>query len=166
MLLVSTPMQRAGAPPPTDADPSRELRGRVTPMLGILAQLFEARMSALLKDHRITYTQLATMYHLRGIDEAAPVGELAAAMQINQPGMSKVVKRLTDDGLTETSSSPTDARRKLVSITDRGRTLIDEVGVTLDSDVDQWFDGWQVDELGQFIGHVGRLIGWLDANRL
>lgn len=149
----------------TDIEPAQALRRDLAPMIGILGQLFEARMSALLKGHQLTYTQLATLSHLRRSDEAQTVSSLAHAMQINQPGMSKLVRKLEEQQAVTIAESPDDARARLVSITTDGAERLDRVGLELDADVAQWFADWTVDELGQFMGFTGRLLMWLDEHR-
>ncbi|MGC4933214.1 MarR family winged helix-turn-helix transcriptional regulator [Gordonia sp. DT30] len=53
--------------------------------------------------------------------ESAGISELAAAMHAGVSRVSRVVRRLIDDGLLERVPSRSDARHRLVRITDRGR---------------------------------------------
>ncbi|BDV30926.1 MarR family winged helix-turn-helix transcriptional regulator [Microbacterium terricola] len=48
------------------------------------------------------------------------VGELAAASRVTQPGMTRLVTRLTENGLVERTGDPADSRATVVSITDQG----------------------------------------------
>jgi DNA-binding MarR family transcriptional regulator len=49
------------------------------------------------------------------------IGELAAAARTTQPGMTRLVGALEQDGLVERSTDPADTRATLVSVTPRRR---------------------------------------------
>ncbi|TIO04756.1 MarR family transcriptional regulator [Mesorhizobium sp.] len=56
---------------------------------------------------------------------ALPVGELAQALGIAQPGITRSVALLAELGLVEVSPSNNDQRRRIVSLTRNGRRLVD-----------------------------------------
>lgn len=56
---------------------------------------------------------------------ALPVGELAQALGIAQPGVTRSVALLAELGLVEVSQSNNDQRRRIVSLTRNGRRLVD-----------------------------------------
>jgi DNA-binding MarR family transcriptional regulator len=64
---------------------------------------------------------------LVAIDRFGPltIGELAEAVGITQPGATRTLAQLVDLGLVEARASDEDQRRKLVSLTERGRDLIE-----------------------------------------
>jgi DNA-binding MarR family transcriptional regulator len=64
---------------------------------------------------------------LAAIDRDGPltIGELAEAVGITQPGATRTVAQLTDLGLVEALAADGDQRRKLVSLTETGRALIE-----------------------------------------
>lgn len=136
------------------------------PLLGITAQLFQSRMETLLAPIGLTYTQLAVLSHLNGQDRPQSISDLAAAFEIKQPGMSKVVKRLDEFDAVTTEVDPTDPRRKLVSITAEGRERFEAAGLALQDDVGRWFADWSNDEVAAFTSSLARLSGWLDQHRL
>ncbi len=63
---------------------------------------------------------------LAAIDRCGPltIGELAEAVGITQPGATRTLAQLVDLGLVDARASDGDQRRKLVSLTDRGRELV------------------------------------------
>lgn len=66
-------------------------------------------------------------YALLGtLDEDGPltVGELAEAMQISQPAVTRTVSRLLDMGLIESSRVHRDQRHKTISLTAAGRAVL------------------------------------------
>ncbi|TIS61935.1 MAG: MarR family transcriptional regulator [Mesorhizobium sp.] len=54
-----------------------------------------------------------------------PVGELAQALGVAQPGVTRSVSLLTELGLVEVSPSNDDQRRRIVSLSKNGQRLID-----------------------------------------
>ncbi|HTL42033.1 MAG TPA: MarR family transcriptional regulator [Pseudolysinimonas sp.] len=54
-------------------------------------------------------------------DGAMRVGELAAASRVTQPGMTRLLATMTDDGLVSRIPDPDDSRAWLIDLTDRGR---------------------------------------------
>lgn len=134
-------------------------------MLGVLSQLFQSRMSTLLAPFDLTYTQMAVLSHLMRSDDAQSVSQLANVMQIQQPGMTKVVKRLQDEALVSAEPDPADPRRKLVCIAAGGQSLLADVEAALFTDLARWFEGWPPSELSAFVSHGWRLVEWFDAAR-
>lgn len=61
-----------------------------------------------------------------GAPFALPAGELAAHTMVTTGGLTKRVDRLVERGLVEREEAGDDRRRRLVRLTDAGRTLIDE----------------------------------------
>jgi DNA-binding MarR family transcriptional regulator len=64
---------------------------------------------------------------MAAVDRSGPltVGELALAVGISQPGITRTVSQLVDLGLLDLTPSEEDQRRKLASLTKRGQDLID-----------------------------------------
>ena len=54
-----------------------------------------------------------------------PVGELAQSLGITQPGVTRSVSLLADLGLVEVTQSDGDQRRRMVSLTRSGQSLVD-----------------------------------------
>jgi 4-hydroxyphenylacetate 3-hydroxylase, reductase component len=59
--------------------------------------------------------------------EGLSVGELAAMALMKQPGLTKVLDRMEEDGLVERSSTAEDRRRTPIHLTAKGRTLVKPV---------------------------------------
>jgi DNA-binding MarR family transcriptional regulator len=54
-------------------------------------------------------------------DGAMRVGELAVASRVTQPGMTRLLATMTDDGLVSRIPDPDDSRAWLIDLTERGR---------------------------------------------
>lgn len=65
--------------------------------------------------------------YLAAIDRLGPltIGDLAEAMGVTQPAVTRTVLQLDAAGLTLSEPSPGDQRRKIVRLSDDGRTLVD-----------------------------------------
>jgi DNA-binding MarR family transcriptional regulator len=70
---------------------------------------------------------------LAALDQLGPltVGELAEAVGITQPGATRSVGQMATLGLVEASAAPGDRRRRIVSLTDRGRQLVHAARMTV-----------------------------------
>lgn len=64
---------------------------------------------------------------LAALDRLGPlaVGELAQALRVTQPGVTRSVSHLTGLGLVEGVQASDDQRRRIISLTRRGRQLVD-----------------------------------------
>ncbi|MGN6502793.1 MAG: MarR family winged helix-turn-helix transcriptional regulator [Pseudolysinimonas sp.] len=54
-------------------------------------------------------------------DGALRVGELAAASRVTQPGMTRLLATMTDEGLVSRIPDPDDSRASRIDLTERGR---------------------------------------------
>lgn len=66
------------------------------------------------------------LYHLCHRGEPAQPGELCAELGITTPRMTSILTALERQGLLQRSVSPADRRRVIVTLTDKGRALVQE----------------------------------------
>jgi DNA-binding MarR family transcriptional regulator len=73
--------------------------------------------------------QAAQFPFLAAVDRLGPltVGELAEAVGMTQPGATRALAQLAEEGFVEITNASDDQRRKLVTLTRQGRRLV-EVG--------------------------------------
>jgi len=136
-------------------------------LLGIVSQLYTTRMNTLLRQYGFTLSQFALLNHLaRNPKNEHSISELTDAMEINQPGVTKLVKKLSEEGFVAVASDREDSRKKLVSITPVGREKILAVSLELAPDVTNWFAAWDTEDLSGFTQHLAKLAEWLDTNRI
>ncbi len=141
--------------------------GAVGTWLSIVTQLYNTRMQKLLSHFDVTLTQFAVLNYLaRHQGQQATISSIAAAIEVNQPGATKIVKKFTDLGYVEVTRDANDARKRFVAITGKGLAFIGEVMQSMGPDFSQWFTDWDPEDLAQFIGHLQKLGSWLDENRL
>ncbi len=71
--------------------------------------------------------QTAQYPFLAAVDRAGPltIGELAQAVGISHPGVTRTVAQLLEQGFIDMQPSAEDQRRRLVSLTAKGQDLVD-----------------------------------------
>ncbi len=82
-----------------------------------------------LKKHDISEAQYNVMRILRGFRDEAPltIGFIKERMLDKDSDVSRLVDRLYSKGLLERQENPSDRRQKLISITDNGLNLLDQM---------------------------------------
>lgn len=74
-------------------------------------------------------------------DGSIQMGELAIALMALPSRLTRQVRRLVGQGLVQRTASPRDRRRVLATITEAGRTLMDEATITYANEVRTHFLG-------------------------
>lgn len=69
---------------------------------------------------------------LAALDRLGPlaIGELAEAVGVTQPGVTRSVGQMIKLGLVQSRSAPNDQRRRIVSLTKTGQALVDTAKAT------------------------------------
>ncbi len=98
-------------------------QSRVIHELAVVHQLSATQFNRALKPLGLSMTQVSVMARLSG-PAGASVGELAAVMEINQPGVSKIVGALAERGAVKIATAEGDGRRRVVRLTPAGRRLL------------------------------------------
>lgn len=83
--------------------------------------------------------------------------DVSSRMLIQPPGVTAVVARLRNEGLVRIRLSPADRRSRLVSLTPRGRRLVERVLVGHPERVQRLVSGLSEPEQAEFARLVGRL---------
>jgi len=135
-------------------------------LLAITSQLFQSRVAEILGEHGLSYSQFSVLSYLEGVGQPTAISAIASAMEINQPGVTKVVKRLAEMGLVDVTADESDSRKRLAGLAVNAPGRLADVRKDLDRDSAQWFEDWKDPELIQFRDHLSTLAHWLDQNRL
>jgi DNA-binding MarR family transcriptional regulator len=104
--------------------PRPELQGRAIRELAIVHQLASTRLNRALKPLGITLTHASLLSHLTQAPNGCSVGEIADAMEVNQPAVSKSLRTLTEHGAVSIDTAADDARRRTVRLTESGAALL------------------------------------------
>lgn len=84
------------------------------------------RFRPILNTAGVTETQWRVIRTLADVDASA-MSDLADRCAILQPSMTRIVKHLVDAGYINRKIDDTDQRRSLLSITPKGRSLVDDL---------------------------------------
>lgn len=76
-----------------------------------------------LKDHGITLSQVRVLRFLNGNGGSCSQKEIEDYLQVSHPTVAGLVSRMEQAGFLQTSVSATDKRNKVVSVTEKGRSL-------------------------------------------
>lgn len=139
---------------------------RLIVLLGIIQQLMMTRQAKLFATCSVNPSQFAVLNHFTHTpDRRWTVTELADVMEMNQPGITKIVSVLLDKKLLKAYPDTLDRRKKHLAITPQGIQLCADTFSSLLPDISQAFEGWETDELGSLEQYLEKLMGWLDHHR-
>ncbi len=134
--------------------------------LGIIQQLMATRLNKHFASLEISYSQFELLTHFSNNPTRSwTITELAEVMEMNQPGITKVVSTLNNKKLLASNKDTQDARKRHLSITPQGLKLCGEIFNSLLPDASYVLGGWKDNELFQMQNHLEKLMHWLDNHR-
>jgi DNA-binding MarR family transcriptional regulator len=102
----------------TETPDTALLASELRAVLGQLARRLRAK-------HRFSIAQGSVLGRLDRTGTAS-IGDLAVAEHVRPQSMTQTISDLEADGLVARGADPTDGRRALISLTDRGRATLEE----------------------------------------
>ena len=96
-------------------------RHRLGPTLGRAARLAKGRMEAQVSPYDVTRAQTIVLLYLHQHGGQASQGEITRFMQVRPSSANGVLDRMEEKGLVLRSVSGSDGRKRLITLTDRGR---------------------------------------------
>lgn len=136
--------------------------------LSIVSKLFHTRMSVLLAPHNLTPGQFSILHHVmrqRG-DSGASISAIAAAVEVEQPAVTKTINKFQNLGLVAITPHPSDKRSKVVAATPLAGELLGKIYQDIGPDLAAVFKSLGEADIGAFTANLRTLAKWLDANRL
>ncbi|MDD1793916.1 MarR family winged helix-turn-helix transcriptional regulator [Enterovibrio sp. ZSDZ42] len=134
--------------------------------LGIVHQLTDTWLSKALEPCGLNQSQFNLLNHFSHQPEREQtISQLAQVMQMNQPGLTKVVNKLAEQGLVDVRKDDEDGRKKWIKINANGLARVQSAFKSFLPNIDQCFDQWDDDEMRQMLQHTDKLKTWLDNNR-
>lgn len=94
-----------------------------------VSSLMNIRLSGRLKASGINLSQWRVLSVLRSQGQMS-MSQIVDRTLMEQPTISRVISQLHNDGMVEREISPEDSRVALVSLSERGRALFDEIAVS------------------------------------
>jgi len=139
---------------------------RVMVVLGIVQQLLATRQSKLFSHLELTLSQFGVLNHFNHKPkQSLLVTELAEVMEMNQPGITKIVTVLLNKGLLDAETDKEDRRKRHLKITQKGLKTCGNIMTSLAPDISHCFASWNNDDLSQMHEHMEILMKWLDGHR-
>jgi DNA-binding MarR family transcriptional regulator len=117
------------------------------------------RLRAEKADHELSDSQFVVLALLLRDGPTSP-GRLAEVERVTAPSMNRTVNCLVESGYAERSPAPDDGRRVTVSITDAGRTVVQETRRQRNAWLSLRLDELTADEratLGEAAALLGRM---------
>lgn len=96
---------------------------RLSYLIAKLHRFTHSELESRLQEHGASVEQWRVLERLAGHDGCS-MGELANDVLMNHPALTKMTDRMVSNGLVHRAPDPTDQRRVLVYVTDRGAALI------------------------------------------
>jgi homoprotocatechuate degradation regulator HpaR len=132
----------------SDSLPMLLLRARETAM---------ARFRPVLHEHGITEQQWRALRALHDLGELTAAG-LAAECAILAPSMTRILRKLADDGLVTVMRSKRDRRERRVRISAKGRRMVEVVGPIVETEYAKIRERLQPERLDALYSDLRHLI--------
>ncbi len=129
-------------------------------MVRLFEQMRDARPGpafAALKRLNLSPSHLHTM-HLLMPDRALPLKELAERLQMTPPSVTAITRRLVQTGLAQRTAHAEDSRIVLLSLTDAGRALYEQVTQEYTERMTRLLAGLSAAEQEQFLDLLERAV--------
>ena len=137
--------------------PERRAR-QVLIWLGAAEQRLATRVNRALAETGLPYAQFAVLSHLASLPgKPWTVSALAAALEAGQPGVSKILQRLSVKGLVDTEPDPRDGRVRRVRLTAEGRDAFRRAAGRVAPLAEAAFAGWEARDIETLHGLLYRL---------
>lgn len=136
--------------------------------LSIVSKLFDTRMGHLLAPHGLTPSQFSILHHItrQRIDGGHSISQIAAAVEVEQPAVTKAVTKFQNMGLVNIDAHPSDRRSKIVRAKPEADMLIGTIYKTMGPDLSNVFSSLNGSDIERFAAQLKTLGQWLDKNRL
>lgn len=149
-------------------NPPKELEvyAKMGTLLGVVTQLYGTRLTQLLMQFDLTVPQFFLLNHLaRKGEEGQGITAIAAAVEVKQPAVSKIVAKFENWGWVTFQSNAQDARAKRVSLTPEGVEQLRTIQRSLLPEFQALLKDWSAEDISTLTSLLFRLGGALDARR-
>lgn len=151
--------------PPSRPAPDAPLPARFGQRLGILSQLYTSVVTRLLEPHDLTWPQFALLLHLARRGAPSRISDMAAAVDLTQPAVTKIMQKFANLGLVEVSRDATDQRSRPVRITAQGLERLGAVQRSFAPAFETLLEGLEEEALERLITDLARLSNRLEILR-
>lgn len=144
------------------------LVAEIATWLSIVSQLYSTRMEALLRPHGLTLGQFSILHHIarQRIEGGNRISDIAAAVEVQQPAVTKAVAKFSVMGLVEIEQDSSDKRARSVIARPEAAQLLDTIYKGIGPDLFGVFQSIDEDHRESFAEQLRHLGKWLDQNRI
>jgi DNA-binding MarR family transcriptional regulator len=133
-------------------DPNQQLEFLLTELVRLQVRVYNSRFRAT----GLNQSQVAALIHLERIDQLSQ-SDLARRLGLRKAAAGTLIEGLEGKGLVERSRGRDDRRVQLVSITEAGRRLVDDVDQMAEQLGNDYRQGISREERAQFVATLQRL---------
>lgn len=135
------------------------------PLLGYTAHLARERMDARLSQYDVTPAQTHVLMYLHRNDGGTPQSELTEFLRVKPSTANGILDRMVEKGLVTRTMDNSDARRRLLTLTEAGRGKQSQFRHSLAESEELISRGFSPEELTQFRALLERMIQNLEEDR-
>ena len=135
------------------------------PLLGRAGHLCRERMDFRLSQYEVTPAQTHLLLYLYDCGGQAPQRAVTAYLRVRPSTANGILDRLEEKGMVTRSVSGRDARRRLITLTERGREQQERFRESFQSMEDVILRGFTPEEISSFYGMLNRVIQNLEEDR-
>ena len=133
------------------------LPARFGQQLGIVTSLYRGLIERLLAPHDVTWAQFALLLHLARQGRPSRISDIAHAIEVTQPAVTKVVQKFHRQNLVEIARDDHDARNRPVRITALGLDRLTAIQGSFGPMFNDLLAGWSEQELERLIIDLTRI---------
>jgi MarR family transcriptional regulator for hemolysin len=133
------------------------LPARFGQQLGIVSTLYRSLIESLLVPHDVTWAQFSLLLHLARRNGASRISEIASAVKLTQPAVTKVVQKFSAQQMVIVRSDQSDGRNRLVEITEEGRSRLVAMQRSFGPAFHELLLDWSEEEIERLINDLTRL---------
>lgn len=135
------------------------------PMLGRGSHLAKERMDARLSQYDITPTQTHTLLYLHHHRGKAPQCEVIRHLKVKPSTANGIIDRMEEKGLVSRSVIESDARRRLITLTEKGAELQEKLHQAFGETEELMMKGLSAEERELLFSCLERVIQNLEEDR-
>lgn len=135
------------------------------PLLRYISHLARERMEARLAQYDVTPVQTHVLLYLHRIGGSAPQGELAEYLKVKPSTANGILDRMVEKSLVTRTADDSDARRRLITVTELGRSKQAQFEKTAAETEEMLTQGLSQAEMDQLRTLLARVIKNLEEDR-
>ena len=135
------------------------------PLLGHSAHLARERLDARLAEYEVTPAQVHVLHYLYHCGNQAPQCDVTAHLKVKPSTANGILDRMEEKGLLRRSVSESDARRRLITLTEKGIGRQEELRQKFEETEALMRKGFSEEETAQLHALLHRVISNLEEDR-